>query len=187
MQRKRAPSAARFDHRFAAPQPQLPADEIHFRHLRLFEGHVGMVEVGAGVQHLVVEPACIEIVAEVIVMMNVATRLLEAVCALDVHADELAPRWQKTQSGNGLEHRLQLTSYSERAGHIRFAEVQMRVEQNPPERPWVIDDKRPDRRLGTRVQGRAIPQLQPNSRRHQSSLEDCGEPPMQPASHKLCL
>ena len=58
---KRAPAAARLDDRLARPQPQLPAHEIQLGELRVFERHLGVREIGAGVDQLAIEPELIEV------------------------------------------------------------------------------------------------------------------------------
>jgi len=139
-----SPSTPRFDDRITLSQPELPTDEIHFRDLRLLECHVGVFEIRARVQELLVEPRLIEIVTEVIVVMNVLTRSLEAVCALHMQADLLTPRWHQAQSGDCFEHPLQFATDLERSRHVHFAELQMRIEQDATERPCVVHNKGAD-------------------------------------------
>ena len=64
--------AAGFDDSLAGLQPKLAADQIHLRHLRVLERRVGTIEVGAGVEELSVEPARVEVVSQVVVVMRSA-------------------------------------------------------------------------------------------------------------------
>ena len=62
-------------------QPQLAADVIHLRDLRLVERRVGRREVRAGVGHRLAEPQRVELVADVVVVMDVLARAGRACCA----------------------------------------------------------------------------------------------------------
>ncbi len=66
-----APAAAHVEDRFVAAKFQLAADVIHFGHLGVFQRHVGRGEIRATVEHLAVEPDAIEVVAEVVVMVDI--------------------------------------------------------------------------------------------------------------------
>ena len=75
-QREAAPAAAGLDDALAGLQLQLAADVMHLRLLRLLDRHRGIREVRAGVlQRLAVEPQLVEVVAEVVVVVNVALRV----------------------------------------------------------------------------------------------------------------
>ena len=168
MQRQRAPSAARFDDGLAGLQPQLPADEIHLRHLRLLERHVGMVEVGAGVEQLVVEPARVEVVAEVVVVMHVPARLLEAVRALHVQTDALAPASAADSVGKWLRAP---RSSSPRTLSVpaMYASPKCRCGLNRTPRSVRASSTTSgaDCGLGALVRGAAVPQLQAHACGHQ--------------------
>ena len=72
VQREGAPSAAGFDDLLAGPEHQLAADVVELRALRLLQRGVRRVVVRAGVDHLLVEPQAVEVVAQVVVMLDVA-------------------------------------------------------------------------------------------------------------------
>ena len=69
--RERAPAAPRLDHPLPGPELELPAHVVHLGSLRLFEGGVLVRVVGARVDHLLVEPEPVEVVAEVVVVVDV--------------------------------------------------------------------------------------------------------------------
>ena len=81
VQRQRAPAAARFDHRFAGREAQLAADVVELRCLRLLQRHRGVGKIGAGVDHVPVEPELVEIVADVVMVVDIAPRPAVACCA----------------------------------------------------------------------------------------------------------
>ena len=75
VQREAAPAATRLEHALAGPQPQLAADVVHLGALRGLQRHAGLGEIGAGVLHrLAVEPGGVEVVAEVVVPVDVVVR-----------------------------------------------------------------------------------------------------------------
>ncbi len=79
VQRERAPSAAGLDDALARPEADLAADQIHLRDLGRLERRVGRREVRAGVEQLLVEPELVEVVAEVVVVVDVLPGCLDGV------------------------------------------------------------------------------------------------------------
>ena len=76
--RQSAPAAAGFDHLLSGLQSQLAADVLELGELGLLEAEVRRLEVGAGVLHRsAVEPLAIEVVAQVVVAMDVVARVGE--------------------------------------------------------------------------------------------------------------
>src|SRR4029453_10135425 len=74
VERERAPAAARLQHAFARAQAQLAADVLELGALRLLERDARILEVRARVDEILVEPARVEVVAEVIVVVDVGAR-----------------------------------------------------------------------------------------------------------------
>jgi hypothetical protein len=81
VQRQRAPSASRFDHGLARRETQFPADEIELGDLRFLERGIGAREIRARVDHVAVEPARVEVVAEVVVAADRRPRAIA--CAFE--------------------------------------------------------------------------------------------------------
>ena len=85
--REGAPAAAEIEHRLAGLQPQSPAAHLELVDLRLGEIIVPFREIGAGVDHLRIEPERIEGVRHVIVIGDVLLVLSRAAVALVLLAD----------------------------------------------------------------------------------------------------
>jgi hypothetical protein len=64
-------SEPRLDDAIPGSEVDLAADVLHLRQLRLLEARLRGGEVGAGVDHLLVEPQAIEVVADVVVVVDV--------------------------------------------------------------------------------------------------------------------
>src|SRR5512143_181349 len=67
---ERAPAASDIEESLAGMEPQLSADEIELRLLRLVERHRLRLEVRARVHHALVEPYLIEVVADVVMVLD---------------------------------------------------------------------------------------------------------------------
>src|SRR6267154_2776218 len=65
-----APSAAYVEQPFSRLEAQLAADQIELRFLRDIERVVRRAEIGAGINHSLVEPELVETVADVIMKMD---------------------------------------------------------------------------------------------------------------------
>ena len=71
VQRQCPPPAAGLDDVLPWSQRELPADQVELGALRDLQRRVGRLEVGAGVNHALVEPEPVEVVAQVVVDMHV--------------------------------------------------------------------------------------------------------------------
>src|SRR5258708_12464074 len=143
MERKAAPAAGGLDHQFAGTQVQLAANQVHLPELGVFKPVRWLVEVGAGVLHLLVEPEFVEVVRQVIVRGDVPARIerriapaqeaQEVAGALKPRAlqDPLARR--KAQQGDLLE----IALHVDVAPDIGLAETHRRPDHppTPPPRP----------------------------------------------------
>ena len=72
VQRKGAPARADFENTIFRSQTQLAADPVELLHLGLFQGIAGVAVDRAGVDHIPVEKEAEEIVAQVVVRLNIA-------------------------------------------------------------------------------------------------------------------
>ena len=161
MERQRPPAASRLDHGLARLQPELPADQVELGALRLLERDVGMLEIRAGVDHLVVEPRPVEVVAEVVVVVDVPARTGLVVGHRQRRRDALDRRRQQAQSRHRLDDALEAAADVEAAGHVGLAEIQMRVDEQAEDDTRVADDER----TGLPVQVRHTPSCRRRARR----------------------
>ena len=69
-----APSTTGFDDLLTRLEHQLAADVVELRALRLLQGRLRRVVVRTGVDHLLVEPQAVEVVAQIVVVVDVAAR-----------------------------------------------------------------------------------------------------------------
>ncbi len=74
-----APAGADVEHRLAGLQPELGGDVALLGGLRLVERHVGLLEIGAGILHVLVEEEPVEVARQVVVALHVAARARVAV------------------------------------------------------------------------------------------------------------
>ena len=72
MDRETGPAATDFQHVVRGLELELPTKRIIFSALSIFERLAGPVESGTGVGHARIEPQAIELVAEVVVLRDVA-------------------------------------------------------------------------------------------------------------------
>jgi hypothetical protein len=86
VQSEPAPTEAGLDHRLTCTKLQLPADMIELGDLRLIERGVRRGVVRARVGHRASEPQLIEIVADVVVMVNVLAGAIQRVSPLLLRA-----------------------------------------------------------------------------------------------------
>ena len=77
---ERAPAAPCLDHALPGPQLELPAHMVHLGLLRFLEGGVLARVVGAGVHHFLVEPEPIEVVADIVVVVDVGLAIRGGCC-----------------------------------------------------------------------------------------------------------
>ena len=85
---QRAPPAADVEEAVPGGEPELPADQVELLPLRLAEPLAALGEVGAGVDHRLVEEEPVEVVGDVVVVPDRERRTLER--AIEYMADLLA-------------------------------------------------------------------------------------------------
>ena len=98
---ERAPAAPRLHHPLPGPERELPADVVHLGPLGLLEGGVLVRVVRARVDHLLVEPEPVEIVAEVVVVVDVGLR-----AGPGIPAGPVEPRLQTALPGVARDRRV---------------------------------------------------------------------------------
>ena len=127
-QREAAPAAAGFDDALAGFQLQLAAHVMHLRLLRLLDRHRGIGEIRAGVlQCLAIEPQLVEVVADVVVVMNVALRIGQIRRELAAAREQLAEGRVLGRVAVGFEQqRQQIAANFDAPGAVEVAEVQDR-------------------------------------------------------------
>ena len=81
VERRAAPAAADVEHPLAGLQRELGGDVRLLVRLRLLEAVGGVGEVGAAILQVVVEEEAVEVVAEVVMMRDVAPRRARLVAA----------------------------------------------------------------------------------------------------------
>ena len=163
MQRQCAPAATGLDHLVAGPQAQFAADVLHFRHLGIFQSHGRRREIGAGVDHLPIEPQLVEIVAEIVVVMDVVARLLQRVAPRFEHrAQPRAPAadavvfWQGAI--NHFEQFGQIALHLDMPRCVEFTELEGRIGQQPEQGAVVMNQDSRLPRGGARRNCGPIPQ-----------------------------
>ena len=67
-----APAGADVEHGLAGLQPELGGDMALLGGLRLVERHVRLLEIGAGILHVLVEEEPVEVTRQIIVTLHVA-------------------------------------------------------------------------------------------------------------------
>ncbi len=77
--REAAPAAADIEHVLAVLEAQLGRNQVAFCALRLFQGGLGMIKVGAGIVQVVVEACSKQHFVQIIVMTDVAVTRADAV------------------------------------------------------------------------------------------------------------
>src|SRR5688572_14051933 len=92
--------------------------------------------------------------------------------------DALNRRRQEAQTGHGFDHPLEAPAHVEPAGHVGFAEVEMRVDQQAEDDACVADDERTGRRFGSGIVRTAVGELEPHGGGGDPVLEDAGQPPL---------
>ena len=135
-QREPAPAAAGLDDALAGLQLQLAADVMHLRLLRLLDRHGRIGEVGARVlQRLAIEPQLVEIVAEVVVVMDVALRVVQIRRELPAARQYLADCGVLGRVAVSLEQqRQQVAAHLDAARAVEVAEVQIGIHDELPQR-----------------------------------------------------
>ena len=115
---------------------QLAAHVMHLRLLRLLDRHCGIGEIRARVlQRLAIEPQLVEIVADVVVVMNVALRVGQIGRKLPAAREHGADRRVLGRIAVGFEQqRQQIAADLQAARAVEIAEVQIRVDDELPQR-----------------------------------------------------
>ncbi len=134
MQRQCAPAATGFDHPFAGLQAEFPADMVHLRHLGLLEPDRWLGKIGAGVEQLPVEPQAIEIVAKVVMVVDVGGGLSTQIGTRRMH--EAQKIIAQTLSGSlrgkdRLDQRDKVAFHLKVAATVQLAKLKLRVEHQP--------------------------------------------------------
>src|SRR4030095_11916671 len=145
-------------------QAELAADEIELRMLRCLERHLRMFEVGARVHEILVQPLLVELVAEIVVMMDVAPGAVRRVGTLEHPAHTLAPCWGAERDAcQRLHNRTEVPSNFEPAGGVRVGETEVGIGHESHQR-------------GTAISGAAVPQLQSHPGGCNRPLQTGGQP-----------
>ena len=170
VQRQRAPAAPGFDDPLAAIQADLAADVIHFRDLRLVERRRRRRKVSTGVRHRLAEPQRVELVADVVVVVNVLARARERVARTAMTPlREAAPerdrlRGLRCADVQLLDHAQDAAVHVDFAGAVQLAELQVRIGAQAQERTAVRDAQRRDRRRAERRDPVAVPEYESDGR-----------------------
>ena len=123
--------------RLAGAQAQLAAHVVHFRDLRLVERRLGRRVVGAGVRHRAAEPQRVELVADVVVVMDVVARAGQRIEVRAAQRGECALPQRRPAAGGaaGPVDRLQQLDQIALDQHVAvavgIAEVQRGIGEHP--------------------------------------------------------
>jgi len=132
MQRQCPPAAARFHHFFTRLQAQFAAYVIQLRNLGIFKIGVRAGEIRAGVHHPFIEPELVEVVADVVVVVDVAARPGEGVAPHVVERSQqffpdLAMAGQRPDPIDRFEKIQQVSLHLYALGRVQLAEVKLGV------------------------------------------------------------
>ena len=116
---ERAPAAADVEHRLARLEPQLAADHVELLPLRRVEIVAPVVEIGAGVDHVLIEPQGVERIGDVVVVGDVALVLGLRSVALAVAADMLERPWAAARHEQKRHERAHGLERGQRLAQIR--------------------------------------------------------------------
>ena len=108
------------EHGLAGFQTQLPANQIELVALRVLEALVPVVKIGAGVDHLAIEPERIELIRRVVVMVDVGLVLDELMPARPVGLDRFerprAAARHEQEAPEDVEHQALVERLDEQLG-----------------------------------------------------------------------
>ena len=160
VQREGAPPAAGLDHAHAGFQPGLAAHMFELRCLRLREIHGRGAVIGAGVNHLRVEPKPVEVIAEIVVCGDIAPRLGEGIAMgqrypVQVVTTELLPGALIRGAECGGKHLDQIPVHADPAGGKGIAEAEVRAQAGLPQ--GLVRQERDAR--DSRIHRRAVPAI----------------------------
>ena len=151
---------------------------VHLGLLRLLQGHRGVRVIGAGVlQGFTVQPQPVERVADVVMVVDVGTRIGEIRCA------GAQPRQQagKARVAVGaavslVEDDTQIADHFDAARAVQIAEIRLRICDEPVQGAAVAEAEG-DGRIARARALRLVPQFEANPGR----VEAVGQPADQPA------
>jgi len=160
VQRERAPSASRFHDGVARAQAHLAADVLELGGLRLRQRRLRGGEVRARVHELVVQPEAIELVAEVVVIVDVLAGPAQVVRIPPRLLDVLSDRRLPPVPVDRLQESQEVAAHDQPSARIGVTEGHGRVTHQCEKGAAVLDhDFRHLRRVG-QVHGGAVPQGQ---------------------------
>ena len=149
--REAAPAAADLEHAILLDQPQPLADPPVLAPLGIRERLVGVLEDGARVGHRLVEHQLEEVVAEVVVVGDVAARAKEAVPPVQAWPRLEEPSPARVPVGRRrripeqqLEQRHEVVAVPF-AGRVRLADAELPARRDPPEEGVVVNRQVGDR------------------------------------------
>ena len=129
-----------FDHALARPAAaSFRQTQIHLRDLRLLERGVRRREIRAGVDHLAIQPEPVELVAEVVVVMDVLARGAHVVRALPQPPGPRR-RASRARDRSRFEQRDQIAADLDGAEHVGFAEIEIGIPHPAEQRAAVLED-----------------------------------------------
>ena len=177
-----APPAAGLDDPLTRPEHQLAADVVHLGPLRLLQRGLGRVVVRAGVDHLLVEPQPVEVVAQVVVVLDMPPRSARGVGArLGQSAQGAALGRDRVRairrSITAREHVDEIALDLDAPCAERISESDLRTEDHREKRAAVAKD---DASVAlARRTVRVLPV--PERKRHIRLTHLCRDPPHEPA------
>jgi hypothetical protein len=177
MQCQRAPTASGLDDALAGAQRDLAADVVHLGDLRVFERRLGGGKVCAGVQHALVEPQAVELVAEVVVGVNVVARSGQRVRARALGAKErVLDQRMDCPAVGGVDDLQQVALDRDAAVRVALAERQLGMDEHAVQGAPVLEAQGADRLSLASVDGFAVGQHAAH-RRAAGSAEEAAQQP----------
>jgi hypothetical protein len=154
---------------------------VHLRLLRLLDRHGRIREIRARVlQRLAVEPELVEVVAEVVVVVNVALGVVQVGRQLAAAREDPADGGVFRRVTISLEqHRQQVAAHHDAPGAVEIAEVQVGVDQELPQRFSVHDAHAHDALAGRHFG--LVPELDPHRRRPEVARNLLDQPAVEAA------
>ena len=184
VQRQRTPAAARLHHLLAGLETHLAAHVVHLRLLGLLQGGLGVLVVGAGVDHALVEPQPVEVVAQVVVVADVLAGAARRVLSRPREAaqDRLLERGARLflhRAIGPVQHVDEVALDLDAARAVAVPEPELRGADDGPQRPAVPDDDAP-RRLPFRRPGiLSVPQREAQGRVSRFLHDPARKPPIE--------
>jgi hypothetical protein len=183
MNKASAPPASRVNHTVARLDTKFSAHEVHLRGLRVLQRGIGRREIRAGIQHLAIKPQTVEVVAEIVVVMNVLSRGTRIVRLLP---EPPGPTPGGPESPvDLLEEPEQIAPNLNGAGHVRFAEIQFGIPDPAQESRAVSKENRREGRPRQRWQLEPIPQTQVHGRPAETLPDSSEQPSIERRRRKL--